>query len=222
MTIRSLILGGAAAVALAAPAMAQTAATATTDLNFRAGPGPGFEVVGVIPASAAVDVQGCLDDQSWCEVMYEGAQGWAYGPYLSATDDQMPVKPMGTDQPATQVTVNTVTYEPENSDNEAALGLGVTGAAAGFAIGGPIGALAGAAAGLVGGPLTNPDGEVVTYVTANPVEPVYAEGEVVVGATVPPELTLYDTPADELRYANINGQQVLVEPGERQIVYIVR
>ncbi|SHJ11918.1 SH3 domain-containing protein [Wenxinia saemankumensis] len=223
MSIRTFLIGGVAAAALAGPAMAQTMATTSVDLNLRAGPGPAFEVVGVIPAETSVDVTGCQDGDLWCEVTYDGTSGWASGGYLNAEEDNAPLRTMdGMETTQTAVTVGTVTYEPETSDDEAALGVGTQGAIAGFAFGGPVGALAGAAAGLVGGALTNPEGEVVTYVTANPVEPVYVPGEVAIGATVPEEVTLYDTPSDEVRYIYVNGQPVLVEPETRQVIYISR
>ena len=217
MTIRNLLLGSALTLA-AAPAMAQTMAMASTDLNYRAGPGAGFEVLGVIPADGEVTVVGCLEDSNWCEVEVDGATGYAYGAYLMAAEDNMALQGEST----TAVEATTVTYEADTSDSEAALALGAAGAAAGYILGGPVAIAGGIAAGLLGGPLLNPDGEVVTYVTANPVDPLYAEGEVVVGATLSDNVTLYDTPAAEVRYANLNGQYVLVEPTERQIVYIVR
>ena len=217
MTLRNLLLGSALVVA-AAPAMAETMAMASTDLNYRAGPGVGFEVLGVIPADSEVTVVGCMTDSQWCEVNVDGTMAYAYGDYLMATEDSMALRGEST----TAVEVQTVTYEPANSDSEAALALGAAGAAAGYILGGPAGIATGIAAGLLGGPVLNPDGEVVTYVTANPIDPVYAEGEVVVGATLSDNVTLYDTPSDEVRYVNLNGQYVLVEPTERQIVYVVR
>ena len=217
MSIRNLLLGSALTLA-AAPALAETMATASTDLNYRAGPGPGFEVLGVIPAESEVTVMACVDATNWCQIEVDGTAGYAYGTYLVASEDTMPLRGEST----TAVQVETIVYEPETSDSEAALALGAIGAAAGYVLGGPVAIAAGLSAGLLGGPLTNPDGEVMTYITANPVEPLYAEGEVVVGATLPEGVTLYETPSDEVRYVNLNGQYVLVEPTERQIVYILR
>ena len=217
MTIRNLLLGSALVFA-AAPAMAETMATASTDLNYRSGPGAGFEVMGVIPADGEVTVVGCLEESNWCEIAVDGMTGYAFGDYLVAAEDNMALR----GESRTAVQVQTVTYESDSSDSEAALALGAAGAAAGYILGGPLAIAGGIAAGLIGGPLLNPDGEVVTYVTANPVDPIYAEGEVVVGATLSDNVVLYDTPAAEVQYVNLNGQYVLVEPTERQIVYIVR
>ena len=41
-------------------------------------------------------------------------------------------------------------------------------------------------------------------------------------ATVPETVALYTLPDSELRYVNLNGQYVFVEPQERKIVYIER
>ena len=65
-----LISGGVAA-----------AASTTTDLNMRSGPGPEYQVVGVIPSGAPVDVLGCSG--SWCQVNYAGRAGFASASYLS-------------------------------------------------------------------------------------------------------------------------------------------
>jgi uncharacterized protein YraI len=59
--------------ALAAPGMA------TRDVNMRAGPGTGFAVITTIPGGAAVEVLRC---QSWCSVVYRGAEGYVSGRYL--------------------------------------------------------------------------------------------------------------------------------------------
>ena len=102
---------------------------------------------------------------------------------------------------------------------------GVTGAAMGALVAGPIGAVAGAALGGTSGAAATeePDAQVTTYVTQNTVDPVYLEGEVVPGAGIPEDVTLYDIPEyPAYRYAQINGQTVLVNPNDRQIVYIYR
>ena len=61
-----------------------------------------------------------------------------------------------------------------------------------------------------------------TYVTTNQVEPVYLDGEVVVGAGLPETVELREIPDYEYRYVYVNGQPVLVEPSSRRIVYVVR
>ena len=53
-------------------------------------------------------------------------------------------------------------------------------------------------------------------------DPVYLEGEVVVGATLPETVELREIPDYEYRYVYVNGVPVLVEAETRQIVRIVR
>jgi hypothetical protein len=57
------------------------AASPMTNLNMRSGPGTGYQVIGVIPAGAPVDVLGC--GGRWCRVSYAGRMGYANGSYLS-------------------------------------------------------------------------------------------------------------------------------------------
>ena len=104
---------------------------------------------------------------------------------------------------------------------------GATGAIAGAIIGGPIGAVVGGVAGAaIGGTAEGvaspPNEKVVTYVRTNKMEPVYLDGEVVVGASLPETVVLNEVPDYEYRYVYVNGQPVLVEPQTRRIVYVVR
>jgi hypothetical protein len=81
---------------------------------------------------------------------------------------------------------------------------------------------AGATAGGATGAAAEPPAEVRTFVTSNRVDPVYLEGEVVVGASLPETVVLREIPDYEYRYVNVNNQPVLVEPGTRRIVYVMR
>jgi uncharacterized protein YraI len=71
-----LCLGFAAAVLAAALPVAANAATAvtTSNVNLREGPSTDYPVIMTLPASAAVDVEGCA--QGWCKVAYSGTEGW--------------------------------------------------------------------------------------------------------------------------------------------------
>lgn len=202
-----------AGLAFASSAQAVTTATAWTDLNLRAGPGPSYEILSVIPAAQGVTVEGCLDASNWCRVTSEGVSGWASGDYLTA----MVEAPIYVNRERLQV--ETITYE-KSPDN--AIAGGATGAVAGAMVGGPIGALVGAAIGMNFGAAVTPEERVTTYVRGNPLEPIYLEGEVVVGAGIPEEVTLAEVPESEYYYAYINGLPVLVEREQRRVVYIVR
>ena len=72
------------------------------------------------------------------------------------------------------------------------------------------------------GAAAEPPPEVRTYVTSNRGDPVFLEGEVVVGASLPETVELREIPNYDYRYVNVNNQAVLVEPSSRQIVYVMR
>jgi uncharacterized protein YraI len=221
----NLILSAAAGALLAASgaAFAQSNVTATTDLNVRAGPGPHHPVVDVLGAGEAATLNGCLENSKWCVVAVNGKDGWVYSDYLTGEFGGQQV--VLTERPAD----SGITIVPPPETDGAATGAvtaGVTGAVAGAIIGGPVGAAVGGAAGVVAGGAVgqaiDPPEQVRTYVKTNAVEPVYLEGEVVVGASLPETVALREIPDYEYRYVYVNGQPVLVEPSSRQIVYVMR
>lgn len=210
------LLATTAGLLMTGTALAQTAtATATTDLNIRSGPGPQFEVVGVIDGGSTATVTGCPTEGMWCQVDYNGTTGWAYSDYLTV-DAQGEVVVL-TERPPELVGV----VEPDTTANSTVTGA-AGGAIAGALLGGPVGAAIGGAVGAAAGVVVDPPEEAVTYVQSNPMEPVYLEGEVVVGAQVPDTVTVQTIPDYEYSYVYINGQPVLVDPTSREIVYIVR
>lgn len=222
--IKRTLAGSAIALAVAAPAMAQAAdATAATDLNVRSGPGAWYESVGVIPAGEMATIEGCLDGYEWCEVSYDGTEGWSYAPYLTvqAGDNVATI-----DTQPEQVEIKTVTYVNEEETDEdkgvAAIAGGTTGALIAYALGGPTTAIV--ASGLLGSAgaaeVVEPTTETMTYIESNPVEPVNLSGEIVVGAGIPAEIVTYETPQEGLRYLNINGQYVAIDAETNAIVRI--
>jgi len=82
--MRKLLTVGLASVLLAIPfaTSAQDAFTTRT-VNVRAGPDTSYPAVAVLGGGAPVQVMGCLDDWSWCDVGFEDNRGWVYAPYLS-------------------------------------------------------------------------------------------------------------------------------------------
>lgn len=201
------------AVMLASSAFAQTSVTASTDLNLRAGPDVSYDIIGVIPASQMVIVDGCLAASNWCRVSYDGANGWASGDYLTT----MVEAPIYANRD--RLAVETITYE---ANPDATVGGGVAGAVAGGLLGGPVGVVIGAVVGMGLGTAAAPNERVTTYVVENPVEPIYLDGEIVVGAGIPEGVTLAEVPESEYYYAYVNGNRVLVEREQRRVVYIVR
>ncbi|WP_442874022.1 DUF1236 domain-containing protein [Aurantimonas sp. C2-4-R8] len=218
MKLRNILAAGAATAiaATAMPAFAQTVVKATTDLNVRAGPGPNYEIVGVIANEGNATVEGCIEGGSWCKVTVDGQEGWAYSDYLTAdmSGEQIVVTTR-----RQELAVPVATYE-----NDAGGGLAgaTTGAVAGAIVGGPIGAAIGGAAGLAAGAVIDPPETAVSYVRSNQVDPVYLEGEAVVGASLPETVELREIPDYEYRYVYVNGQPVLVEASTRKVVYVVR
>ncbi len=201
-----------AALLLSTSAFAEVNATATTDLNLRGGPGPEYPVVGVIAAKDSAVVQGCLEGKKWCQVSYNGMSGWAYGDYLAAEVGGQ--RQVVMQMPADQL--------PRVEFNSGTVPGAVTGAVIGGVLGGPAGALIGGAIGGTAGTAIDPDVEVRNYVTTNRTDPVYLDGGVVLGATIPEKVELRPIPDYQYRYVYLNGQPVLVEPSSRQIVYIYR
>ncbi|WP_428644691.1 SH3 domain-containing protein [Roseibium sp.] len=70
---------------LAPTEVAQAAyqATASTNLNYRAGPGTNYQVVGTIPQGGLVTVYQCSESYNWCDIDYAGSRGWASSKYLT-------------------------------------------------------------------------------------------------------------------------------------------
>ena len=76
--------------------------------------------------------------------------------------------------------------------------------------------------GLGAGAAVADDDPAITYVQENPVEPVYLDGEAVVGAGLPEEVEVVTIPDTSYGYINVNGQPVLVDTSNRQIVRVIR
>ncbi len=72
----------AALFAAAPTAAAAETAIVSVDLNMRAGPSTEFPVVTTLPADARVDVYGCIDGYTWCDVNFDDARGWVAADYL--------------------------------------------------------------------------------------------------------------------------------------------
>lgn len=71
----ALLLVGAA---LAPAAQAYTGYTRSS-ANLRTGPDTGYPRIVTLPAGTPVEIYGCVDDWSWCDVMWRGERGWLSG-----------------------------------------------------------------------------------------------------------------------------------------------
>ncbi len=217
MLTRTLAAASAIALVSGTAASAATTAFATTDLNLRAGPGPQHEIIGVIDGQAQTDVMGCLPETNWCKVSYDGTEGWAYGEYLAhQMDNPVPIY-----SPEATVEVETITYESPNEGNAAA-GAVAGGALAAAAVGGPLAIIGGAMLGASTGAAIDPEETTVTYIRQNPIDPIYADGEVVVGAKIEGDADFVTVPDSPYSYVNLNNTYALVDPETGEIVYIVR
>ena len=206
MQFKSTLLVGAmtAAAALATPAAAATTiATAMTPLNIRSGPGPQYSVIGAIPDRGQATIIGCIQGSLWCEVSFNGRQGWAYSKYLTArlsgrslilAEDlnnipavtyRAPVETVGSAVPAPVVT-GTLVERPATAQ--------------------PL--------------VIAPPPTVRSYVYEHPMAPVYLNGEVVQGSGLPADVALAPVPGYDFQYAYVNRVPILVEPQTRRVEYV--
>jgi uncharacterized protein YraI len=192
-----------AASVTAMPALAAVTATATTPLNVRSGPGPQYPVVGVIRDNGQAVVTGCIQGSRWCQVSFNGSTGWAYSKYLAMNQGGQTV--VIAQEPSV---VPVVPYEAPATAVET--------------VGSAPAPIAGTLVETDAAPIAvaPPPETVSTYVEAHPVQPVYLNGEVVVGAGLPQTVALAPVPNYQYDYAYVNRVPVLVEPQSRRIVYV--
>ncbi|MER9332213.1 DUF1236 domain-containing protein [Mesorhizobium sp. M0152] len=182
-------------------AMADTAVSAVTDLNVRAGPGPQYPVIGVLAAGQSATLSGCMENSKWCTIAEAGGQGWVYSDYVTAEFGGSRV--VLTQRPRTSgIAVVAPPADIGDYSNE------YTGA---IIAGEP-----------VVDPIPRPPAEVRTYVRTHRLDPVYLEGEVVTGATLPDTVELREVPDYRYRYVYVNNQPALIDPDTRRIMYVVR
>jgi len=65
-----------------ASALADNAMT-TESADLYAGPDDAYPVVAQLDSNTPIQVMGCLDDWSWCDVAVEGTRGWMYAPDIT-------------------------------------------------------------------------------------------------------------------------------------------
>jgi uncharacterized protein YraI len=83
MRLRELIAAMVAVASLGAGMAEAAPGYATANVNIRTGPDTEFPSVGVIPEGTPVYVEGCLTDESWCDVRWEDSRGWVFSEYLA-------------------------------------------------------------------------------------------------------------------------------------------
>jgi uncharacterized protein YraI len=73
---------GALLLALSISAAAENAIT-TGSVSVRAGPDNSYPEVAYLDPDTPIQVMGCLDDWSWCDVAFEDNRGWLYAPLIT-------------------------------------------------------------------------------------------------------------------------------------------
>lgn len=211
----------AAAIAImATPAMADMLATATTDVNVRAGPSSQEPVIGRLGAGETINVRGCINAGTWCQVVLADGEGFVSSRFLS-----------GDMAAAGDVIVQDRTASIRPTRPQATPGAtagivtgGAAGAVTGAVVGGPVGAAIGGAAGMIAGGTTgailDPPRHVRTYVQSHRMEPVYLDDQYAVGSTLPGAVELREIPDYQYRYVYLNDRPMLVDPGSRRVVYV--
>jgi len=73
---------GACLLSFSVSALADNALT-SRPANVLAGPDDSYPVVAQLDADTPIQVMGCLDDWSYCDVAFEGNRGWLYSPDIT-------------------------------------------------------------------------------------------------------------------------------------------
>ncbi|MDR6757867.1 uncharacterized protein YraI [Mycoplana sp. BE70] len=85
----------------------------TANVNFRVGPGTGFDAMRVIPQGEEVDIKECDTTAAWCAVSHSGTNGFVAGKYLNQSDANAPAWPRVFD---TDTGATITLYQPQITD----------------------------------------------------------------------------------------------------------
>jgi uncharacterized protein YraI len=77
-----IALGTLTSVTLAAQAADATPGYVTSSVSLRAGPSTSYPRVVLLQRGALVDIHGCINGFTWCDIDWRGYRGWAPGRYL--------------------------------------------------------------------------------------------------------------------------------------------
>lgn len=83
---------GALALWAATPLQALAAdGYVTGNVTLRAGPDINYPAVDMIPAGAAIAIEGCTEGWEWCDVVFDDERGWVAGNFIQDEYDDEPV-----------------------------------------------------------------------------------------------------------------------------------
>ena len=82
ITTRLRLYFGVPLVMFSAAALADNAMT-TESTDLYAGPDDSYPVVAELDSNSPIQVMGCLDDWSWCDVVAADVRGWMYAPDIT-------------------------------------------------------------------------------------------------------------------------------------------
>lgn len=86
------LLGTAIALALAAPMFAYAAeGYLVADISLQSGPDSEYPAITDLAAGTPVEVEGCIEGYSWCDVIVGEDRGWVPGSYVEEEYDNQPV-----------------------------------------------------------------------------------------------------------------------------------
>ncbi|MFB9948060.1 DUF1236 domain-containing protein [Rhizobium puerariae] len=193
---------GAALSALALPAQAQMATTTASDIVVRSGPGQDYPEIGLATRGSPAMMDGCLEGGNWCRIEVNGMRGWVFAEYLTIRHNGTPVV---VQDYRSRYDVPAVTYESTSSIAPPAPVPGPDDIMLG-----PVGTV----------DVVDPPDTVISYIEQHPAETIRVRNELVVGATLPPDVMIREVPDYEYDYVVVNDRPVLVDPGSRRIVHI--
>ncbi|WP_421726355.1 DUF1236 domain-containing protein [Bauldia sp.] len=184
-----VLAGGQAAVAFEA--------FATNNLHLRTGPGEQYPVETTIRHNDRVEVHGCLEGITWCDLNWGDMRGWAAADYI-AYDSAAGVKvlPLAQDE----IGIPIVNFTAVDAVVPEFIGTVET----------------------VTDVMTviTPPEAVSAYVTEQDIDTVYVQGEIVTGVVLPQTVPLYAVPESKYNFSRVNGQNVLTETGSNTVVYV--
>lgn len=172
-------------------------AVATNNLHLRTGPGEQYPVETTIPHNDKIEVHGCLEGISWCDLNWGDARGWAAGDYIAYDGTQGPkVLPLAGDE----IGIPIVTFQAVDAIVPEFIGTVET----------------------VTDVMTvvNPPQAVSAFVTEQEIDTVYVQGEIVTGVVLPTDVPLYAVPQSKYNFTRVNGRNVLTESNSNKVVYV--